>query len=175
MCLCVCGRGWGWGCGGDCVIKKSNDSHHYLDCFMLPTVSQSPSSACIYIPRPLQGHNCFTVSSHCMYTDIWHHSCLCMFCQSSLDVYKRAYMLHFMPLSLCTGAIMFSCCPSLHLSIRPSICLAVQSLKYPLSTYTYLYSPLVRLTSCDQFEIVGSDVSVYDHNLLNILFGAILT
>ena len=46
------------------------DSFIYLDCFMVPTVSQSPSSARAYLPRPLDGPNCFTVSTLCTFTDL---------------------------------------------------------------------------------------------------------
>ena len=121
------------------ALGKTHNSHHYLDCFMLPSVSQSPSSACIHIPRLLHGHDCmYTDLGSLEYFSIWHYSCLCMFCQSSLEVNKRAYMLCFMPLPLCSGGIMFSCCVSVRLSIRPSIFLSIQSLKYPLSTYTWV-------------------------------------
>ena len=41
------------------------DLHYYLDCFMVSIVSRSPSSACPYIPRPLHGPDCFTVSTLC--------------------------------------------------------------------------------------------------------------
>ena len=34
------------------------------------TISWSPSSACIYVPRLFDGPDCFTVSTLCTYTDL---------------------------------------------------------------------------------------------------------
>ena len=45
-------------------------ANDYLDCFTVLTISQSPSSARTYIPRPLHGPDCFTVSNLCTNTDL---------------------------------------------------------------------------------------------------------
>ena len=44
----------------------------HLDPFTVPTISRSPSYAhtCTYLPRPLHGLDCFTVSILCTYTDL---------------------------------------------------------------------------------------------------------
>ena len=52
------------------ILSWIHNSHDYLDCFMVPTVSHSPSSACTYIPRLPHGSDCFTVSSFCAYTHL---------------------------------------------------------------------------------------------------------
>ena len=52
------------------TLKKVHDSHDYVDCFTVLTVSQSPSSAHTYIPRLLHSPVCFTVSTLCIYTDL---------------------------------------------------------------------------------------------------------
>ena len=49
---------------------KINNSLDYRDCIMLLTVSQSPSSAHIYIPKPHHGPDCFNISTLCTYTDV---------------------------------------------------------------------------------------------------------
>ena len=44
--------------------------NNYLDCFMVPTFSQSPSFAYTYICRALHGPDCLAVSILCIYTDL---------------------------------------------------------------------------------------------------------
>ena len=57
-----------------CLFTRETTQSHveraYIDCFTIPAVSQSPSSAHIYLPRPLHGPDCFTVSTLCIYTDL---------------------------------------------------------------------------------------------------------
>ena len=49
---------------------KPPEIDEYLDCFTGPTVSWSPSSLHTYIPRLFHGPDCFTVSTHCTYSDL---------------------------------------------------------------------------------------------------------
>ena len=51
-------------------IHGSHVERAYKDRFGVPTVSRSPSSAHTYLPRPLHGPECVTVSTFCTYTDI---------------------------------------------------------------------------------------------------------
>ena len=56
-----------------CPLEKIHNSHvemAYLDSFMVPTVSWSPSPACTYLPRLLQCPDCFTDSTLCTCTNL---------------------------------------------------------------------------------------------------------
>ena len=51
-------------------LEKIHNSHGYLDCCTVRTVSQSPSSTHTHIPRLLHGPECFAVSNICTYADL---------------------------------------------------------------------------------------------------------
>ena len=54
-------------------IKWIQNNHYYLDCFMVMTVSQSPSSALTYIPTPLHDPDCLIVSTLTFSCDCPNH------------------------------------------------------------------------------------------------------
>ena len=55
--------------GAETSCLEAAHGHEYLDCFMGMTVSWSPTCARTYIPRLFSGPQCFTVSTHCTYTE----------------------------------------------------------------------------------------------------------
>ena len=128
---------------------------------MLPTVSQSPSSACIYIPRRLHGHDCFTVSSSLLkwnfilkdlgsqgYFSIWHHSWLFPEGQQvSLYVTFYASALMYRRHYVFVLSIRPSVHPSIHLSVHP---------KPEISSFHLYMGPLGHPTNCDHFAACPS-------------------
>ena len=51
-------------------LEKIHYRHDYLDWFTVPALSQSPSPAHTYVPRPLHDPGWFTVSTFCTCTDL---------------------------------------------------------------------------------------------------------
>ena len=51
-------------------LSMKSRKWNMINIYKPPKVSWSPSSTCTYVPRPLHGPNCFTVSTLSMYTDL---------------------------------------------------------------------------------------------------------
>ena len=115
----------------DETTRLIHNRHDYLNCFTVPTVSQSPYSACTHTPRPLHGSDCYTVSTLCPYTDLC--SPLAFRCLTSLLLIKCV-------LGTSTGSLyvyFWAATKQLYECFRPSVC--------PSVCHTYL---TMFLSSC---------------------------
>ena len=96
--------------------------HH----FTIPTVSRSPPSAGTYLPRPLHGRDCFTVSILCTYTDLGNRR---RFGVNVTLVSIRRYIMVFTYFFFVSSMLCFTCFPFDKLCINNE-CVSLSAYNY---------------------------------------------